>query len=154
MPLVTPNPENLAIAVSAIIPNFIGALTIVSFCNGFFMLVQGFFVRKTNIPDFWRYWGHYWSYQKYPFEALVKLGFEGLTFDCGSECQCMYRDFEGDTKCSFSGNVRIWGPGVEVEIFENSYIYSILNPVFSHPVYKHDIISFCLTSRNLLSTVS
>eukprot|EP00300_Choanocystis_sp_HF-7_P017380 c19713_g1_i1.p1 GENE.c19713_g1_i1~~c19713_g1_i1.p1 ORF type:complete len:659 (+),score=154.82 c19713_g1_i1:59-1978(+) len=94
--------ENLAITVAAIIPNFIGSLTVVSFCNGFFMLVQGFFVRKTNIPDFWYYWGHFWSYQKYPFEAMVKWGFEGQEFDCGASCHCVFPTTSNLT-CAFTG---------------------------------------------------
>jgi ABC-type multidrug transport system permease subunit len=94
--------ESLAVLVSAIIPIFIAAITIVAFLNGFFMILQGFFVRADHIPDYW-IWGHYWSYQKYSFEAMVKTGFTGIVFNC-PDCFCYYpSDLNAD--CKFRGEV-------------------------------------------------
>eukprot|EP00299_Pterocystis_sp_00344_P018019 c9009_g1_i3.p1 GENE.c9009_g1_i3~~c9009_g1_i3.p1 ORF type:complete len:397 (-),score=100.79 c9009_g1_i3:32-1222(-) len=95
--------EGLAVTISALIPFFIGALTIVAFFNGFFMIVQGFFVRVSNIPVWWL-WGHYLSYQKYSFEALVKRGFGGFVFDTCDQCQCMFPSTQENMNlCRFTG---------------------------------------------------
>eukprot|EP00298_Acanthocystis_sp_HF-20_P028770 c75_g1_i2.p1 GENE.c75_g1_i2~~c75_g1_i2.p1 ORF type:complete len:228 (-),score=45.54 c75_g1_i2:123-728(-) len=92
--------ESMVVAISALIPFFIGALTIAAFFNGFYMCVQGYFVRKTNIPVYW-IWGHYLSYQKYSFEAMVKKGFDGDVFNCNGACFCFFPP--KNLTCQFEG---------------------------------------------------
>ncbi len=84
--------EAMTLLVSSIIPIFVAALAIVSFLNGFFMVVQGFFIRYSNLPKFW-IWGHFWSYHKYGFEAMVKNDIEDLDFTCdilNNKCNCYF----------------------------------------------------------------
>lgn len=73
--------EAITLLISALIPIFVAALAIVSFLNGFFMIVQGYFIRYQNLPRFW-IWGHYWAYHTYGFEAMVRNDLKGLNFDC------------------------------------------------------------------------
>lgn len=102
--------ESMVVFVSTLIPIFVAALTIASFMNGFFMIVQGYFVQKKNIPSAWL-WGHYIDYQKYAFEAMVYNDFTGLNFTCdapaapGNPCFCLFPNPDGPDGCSFSGDV-------------------------------------------------
>ncbi|CAG8629259.1 2305_t:CDS:2 [Paraglomus brasilianum] len=102
--------ESMVVFVAAVLPIFVVALTIVAFLNGFFMVVQGFFVRRDSIPHGWK-WAHYIDYQKYAFEAIIKNDFVGLTFNCDvvedestglSRCACFYGDTSGKS-CTFTG---------------------------------------------------
>lgn len=105
--------ESIVVAVSAAIPIFVVSLALSSFLNGFFFVVQGYFVRLSTLPDFWD-WAHYWSYQKYCFEALVFNDFKGLTFSCsfdagdvaiiggGAECFCSFPS-DLNSQCQYSG---------------------------------------------------
>lgn len=71
--------ESMTLFVASAVPIFVASLAIVSFLNGFFMVVEGFFIRYENLPGFW-IWGHYWSYHKYGFEAMVKNDVKNLIF--------------------------------------------------------------------------
>lgn len=71
--------ESMTLFISALIPIFVAALAIVSFMNGFFMIVEGFFIRYENLPRFW-IWGHYWAYHKYGLEGMIKNDLNNLTF--------------------------------------------------------------------------
>lgn len=71
--------ESFTLFVSSVIPIFVAALAIVAFMNGFFMVVEGFFIRYENLPKFW-IWGHYWSYHKYGFEGMAKNDMNGINF--------------------------------------------------------------------------
>ncbi|CAG8478565.1 1426_t:CDS:10 [Diversispora eburnea] len=96
--------ESMVVFVSSIIPIFVAALTIVAFANGFFMVVQGFFVRRDSITKIWK-WAHYIDYQKYAFEGIIKNDFIGLTFRCANEngtCNCIYGNPTSPT-CTFTG---------------------------------------------------
>lgn len=98
--------ESMVVFVAAVIPIFVAALTIVAFLNGFFMVVQGFFVRRDSIPRAWK-WAHYIDYQKYAFEGIVKSDFRGLTFECvlneaTHKYNCMYGDASGNST-TFTG---------------------------------------------------
>lgn len=46
--------EAQTVFVSVAVPIFVAALAITAFTNGLWMVVQGFFVQKKNIPWFWR----------------------------------------------------------------------------------------------------
>ncbi|KAJ3272437.1 hypothetical protein HDV01_005506 [Terramyces sp. JEL0728] len=97
--------EAQTVFISVTIPIFVAALTITAFANGLWMVVQGFFVQKSNIPAFWRYTFHQIDFQKYAFELLVDNEFRGLTFDCDGtapNCACMYESVLND-QCRFTG---------------------------------------------------
>jgi ABC-type multidrug transport system permease subunit len=103
--------ESMVVFVSCLIPIFVAALTIASFMNGFFMVVQGYFVQRENLPRLWL-WGHYIDYQKYAFEALLQNDLQGLTFQCQqienvtagqSKCFCLISNPSGPDGCSFTG---------------------------------------------------
>ncbi|CEO95409.1 ABC transporter domain-containing protein [Plasmodiophora brassicae] len=95
--------ESIVVCLACLMPIFVVALALAAFLNGFFMCVQGYFVRVQSLPKFWRYWAHYWSYQKYAFEALVKSDFDGLVFSCGPGCFCQYPSTL-NAQCQFTGH--------------------------------------------------
>ncbi|KAJ3028379.1 UNVERIFIED_CONTAM: hypothetical protein HDU68_001845 [Siphonaria sp. JEL0065] len=101
--------ESMVILLAAIFPIFVAALTLASFFNGLEMVTQGYFVRRQNIPAFWRYVFHYWNYQKWSWEALIANEFVGLTFDCnpnpsGKGCFCSIPSSLGPDACTFTGD--------------------------------------------------
>lgn len=49
--------ETQSLLIAAILPIFVAALAVAAFANGFWMAVQGYFMR--NLPDFWYYWAHF-----------------------------------------------------------------------------------------------
>ncbi|CAG8441913.1 14201_t:CDS:2 [Acaulospora colombiana] len=103
--------ESMVVFISACIPIFVAALAIAAFANGFFMVVEGYFVRYDSIPRGWR-WASYIDYQKYAFEAIVYNDFTGLTFNCeqvtkhgngsGVTCMCDYVS-QYESSCQFTG---------------------------------------------------
>lgn len=115
--------ESMVVFISATIPIFVAALAINAFANGFFMVVEGYFVRRDAIPKILK-WAHYFDYQKYAFEAIIKNDLDGLTFDCdkipdgSGNCHCLYVNsnacnFEGSDVLKFFGYTEIglvkWG---------------------------------------------
>ncbi|CAG8650269.1 6595_t:CDS:2 [Funneliformis caledonium] len=97
--------ESMVVFISAVIPIFVAALAIVAFANGFFMVVEGYFVTKKNIPKAWK-WAHYVDYQKYAFEGIVKNDLSGLTFLCEKTdqgCFCLHGGETAIKNCNFSG---------------------------------------------------
>lgn len=94
--------EAQTVFVSVAIPIFVAALAITAFTNGLWMVVQGFFVRRSNMPNFWRYSFHQIDFQKYAFELLLTNELTGLNFSCGDSCACMYPS-SSNTPCSFTG---------------------------------------------------
>jgi ABC-type multidrug transport system ATPase subunit len=100
--------ESMVVFISAAIPIFVAALAINAFANGFFMVVEGYFVRRDAIPKELK-WAHYFDYQKYSFEAIIKNDLVGLTFDCDKDptgvenCHCIYGGANSSTTCHSSG---------------------------------------------------
>ncbi|CAG8572497.1 19771_t:CDS:1, partial [Racocetra persica] len=100
--------ESMVVFISAVIPIFVAALTLVAFANGFFMVVEGFFVRRDKIPKALK-WAHYLDYQKWAFEAIIQNDFVGLTFECDKisdkpphQYDCKYGDLTGNSS-TFTG---------------------------------------------------
>ncbi|CAG8712055.1 12017_t:CDS:2, partial [Ambispora leptoticha] len=101
--------ESMVVFIAAVIPIFVAALAIAAFANGFFMVVEGYFVRRDSIPKGWK-WAHYIDYQKYAFEGIIQNDFIGLTFDCtkldsngtGPQYNCYYGDKSGQS-ATFTG---------------------------------------------------
>ncbi|XP_058078853.1 ABC transporter G family member STR-like [Magnolia sinica] len=62
--------------VSALVPSYITGYAVVIATTALFFLTCGFFLKRTQIPNYWR-WLHYISAIKYPFEALLTNEFKG-----------------------------------------------------------------------------
>ncbi|TXT03823.1 hypothetical protein VHUM_04344 [Vanrija humicola] len=88
--------ETQSALIAALVPIFIAALALAAFMNGFWMCVQGYFIRGRSLPRFWYYSFHFMDYQTYAFELLAKNDLKGLLFNCNSatlptgECMCTY----------------------------------------------------------------
>jgi len=86
--------ESQVVLIAALVPIFVAALAIASFMNGFWMSVQGYFIRAKNLPRFWFSWAHWMDYQTYAFQLLVKNDFQGLVFPCDgtapNNCFCSF----------------------------------------------------------------
>jgi len=83
--------ESQSILIAAAIPIFVAALAIAAFANGFWMCVQGYFIRAVNLPRFWYYWAHFIDYQTFAFNTLVVNEFRGEIYECttpGSQGEC------------------------------------------------------------------
>ncbi|KAK4280676.1 hypothetical protein QN277_012268 [Acacia crassicarpa] len=61
--------------VSALVPSYITGYAVVIATTALFFLTCGFFLKRTQIPKYWR-WLHYISAIKYPFEALLTNEFK------------------------------------------------------------------------------
>ncbi|KAK0588034.1 hypothetical protein LWI29_033163 [Acer saccharum] len=62
--------------VSALVPSYITGYAVVIATTALFFLTCGFFLKRHQIPVFWR-WLHYISAIKYPFEGLLINEFKG-----------------------------------------------------------------------------
>jgi ABC-type multidrug transport system permease subunit len=100
--------ESMVVFISAAIPIFVAALAINAFANGFFMVVEGYFVRRDAIPKELK-WAHYFDYQKYAFEAIIKNDLTGLVFNCDKDpsgvenCNCIYGGTNSSSTCHSTG---------------------------------------------------
>lgn len=82
--------------VSALVPSYITGYAVVIATTALFFLTCGFFLKRTQIPSYWR-WVHYISAIKYPFEAMLSNEFKGI--------RCYYGNPE-DLSPGPIGNVR------------------------------------------------
>ncbi|KAG6525126.1 ABC transporter G family member STR-like [Zingiber officinale] len=71
--LITTN--SYVMLVSALVPSYITGYAVVIATTALFFLTCGFFLKRTQIPVYWR-WLHYISAIKYPFEALLTNEFK------------------------------------------------------------------------------
>lgn len=71
--LITTN--SYVMLVSALVPSYITGYAVVIATTALFFLTCGFFLKRTQIPLYWR-WLHYISAIKYPFEALLTNEFK------------------------------------------------------------------------------
>ncbi|KAL9374936.1 hypothetical protein Peur_031815 [Populus x canadensis] len=63
--------------VSALVPSYITGYAVVIATTALFFLTCGFFLKRLQIPIYWR-WLHYLSAIKYPFEGMLSNEFKGL----------------------------------------------------------------------------
>ncbi|KAM5558075.1 ABC transporter G family member STR-like [Rosa sericea] len=63
--------------VSALVPSYITGYAVVIATTALFFLTCGFFLKRTQIPNYW-VWVHYISAIKYPFEALLTNEFKNI----------------------------------------------------------------------------
>ncbi|KAK1971849.1 ABC transporter [Colletotrichum sublineola] len=97
--------EGLVVLFASLFPSFVVSLALVAFANGLWMSVNGFMVPPTILNAFYRYVFHYWDYQKYVFEGMMRNEFAQRSYACGEGCQCMYQT-------SLAAECRIAGQGV------------------------------------------
>ncbi|KAJ4848131.1 hypothetical protein Tsubulata_034830 [Turnera subulata] len=62
--------------VSALVPSYITGYAVVIATTALFFLTCGFFLKRSQIPPYWR-WLHYVSAIKYPFEGMLANEFKG-----------------------------------------------------------------------------
>lgn len=62
--------------VSSLVPSYITGYAVVIATTALFFLTCGFFLKRSQIPIYWR-WLRYISAIKYPFEALLTNEFKG-----------------------------------------------------------------------------
>lgn len=72
--------------VSALVPSYITGYAVVIATTALFFLTCGFFLKRTQIPMYWR-WLHYISAIKYPFEALLTNEFKNLNCYTGNKTE-------------------------------------------------------------------
>eukprot|EP00127_Corallochytrium_limacisporum_P000732 Clim_evm18s25 gene=Clim_evmTU18s25 len=70
--------ESFMIAISVVAPFALLGIAIAAMIFGFFMLMSGFFIVKSDIPDYW-IWGYYISFHNYIFQSFLYNDFSGLT---------------------------------------------------------------------------
>ncbi|KAK1278677.1 ABC transporter G family member 2 [Acorus gramineus] len=74
--------------VSALVPSYITGYAVVIATTALFFLMCGFFLKRTQIPFYWR-WLHYISAIKYPFEGLLLNEFKGSRCYSGSSADLL-----------------------------------------------------------------
>lgn len=131
------NAEFQSLLIASIFPIFITSLAIAAFVNGFFMCVQGYFIRAVNLPRFWYYWAHWIDYQTFGFAILTKSDLEGLSFSCvgdvgNGSCQCSYpSSLIEQGVCAVSGNdvlTKLEYDGISITLY--AFILLIIMAVY------------------------
>ncbi|SJX63408.1 related to ATP-binding cassette protein (ABC) transporter [Sporisorium reilianum f. sp. reilianum] len=108
--------EFQALLIAAAIPVFVAALAVCAFLNGFWMCVQGYFIR--HLPAFWHKWAHWIDYETYAFGLLVDNDFRGLEFACegsvaNGDCVCQWASsLVAQGTCAVSGEDVLSASGV------------------------------------------
>nr|POE61004.1 abc transporter g family member 11 [Quercus suber] len=80
--------ESLVVLVSAILPNFIGALAVFAMLNAVLMACNGFMVPRGQLNVFYRYVFYYINYQGYVYRGLAINKYAARSYSCGDLCQC------------------------------------------------------------------
>ncbi|EJT48418.1 hypothetical protein A1Q1_02550 [Trichosporon asahii var. asahii CBS 2479] len=108
--------EAQAQVIAALVPIFIAALALTAFMNGFWMCVQGYFIKARSLPRFWYYSFHFMDFQTFAFDILVKNDLVGEVFKCNSafipsgDCNCVYP--ASATSLELYGQCRVSGQDV------------------------------------------
>lgn len=105
--------ESLVVLMSALFPNFVGALALTAMCNGLWMATNGFMVPRTTLNVFYRYVFYYINYQAYVFRGLVSNEYSKRTYGCANNCYCMY-DTSLRSRCKVAGDEALALYGFEV----------------------------------------
>jgi len=99
--------EMQSVLIAAAVPIFVAALALASFLNGFWMCVQGYFIKATSLPRFWYYWAHWIDYETFAFQLLVRNDVRGLTFQCpviNGSCLCPFESSLTPGQCALAGD--------------------------------------------------
>lgn len=107
--------------VSALVPSYITGYAVVIATTALFFLTCGFFLKRTQIPLYWR-WLHYISAIKYPFEALLT------------------NEFKNDRGC-YSGNKTDLSPGPLGEVKPSDRHIQLINQLPPNCLLGEDVLS-------------
>ncbi|KXS17515.1 P-loop containing nucleoside triphosphate hydrolase protein [Gonapodya prolifera JEL478] len=131
--------ESQSVLVAAAVPIFVAALALASFANGFWMCVQGYFIR--NLPAFWKKSFHYMDFQMYSFQLLMNNDLRDTVWNCpknpNGACQCFYYNPVQDKGvCQFTGDDAL----KSLEIYDINYtawicILLVISLVFRLALY-------------------
>ena len=117
--------ESLVVFMSSLFPNFVVALALIAFANGYvtccmlhaviaaaanlvsrlWMSVGGFLVSMPVLNAFWKYVFHYIDYQAYVFQGMMVNEFKDRSYSCeqrAGQCYCMYPS-ELQDECRIAG---------------------------------------------------
>jgi ABC-type multidrug transport system ATPase subunit len=101
--------ESLVVLMSALFPNFVGALALTAMCNGLWMACNGFMVPHPTLNPFYRYVFYYINYQAYVFRGLVNNEFATRNYTCAN-CYCMYDTvLRPECKVAGAGVLKLYG---------------------------------------------
>jgi ABC-type multidrug transport system permease subunit len=73
--------ESMVTMIAAFVPFYLIGIAIAAAMFGVFMVLNGYFIKKSNIPIGW-VWMHYLSFHKYLFEGFLVNEFDGKSFAC------------------------------------------------------------------------
>lgn len=98
--------ESLLLPVAAVVGHFLAGIAIGSGILGIFMLVCGFFMQASELPDpVWRYPLHYLAYHTYSFRGFMNtqfLGNDGWACPCTVQNTCAAE--QGGAACVMPGS--------------------------------------------------
>merc|ERR1711998_31618 len=73
--------EGFMCLIGALVPHYIVGIALGAGAFGWFMLCEGFFIVKDDIPS-WFIWGHYMAFHTYTFRTFMANEFEPIaSFD-------------------------------------------------------------------------
>jgi hypothetical protein len=88
--------------MAALVPHYIIGIALAAGVFGFFMICQGFFKLKGDIPDY-LIWGYYMAPHTYSFRVFMHNEFSNL----GDLNSLIYADGEAVLRFYFMGNVNV-----------------------------------------------
>lgn len=94
--------ESMTVFIASIFPYFVVALALTAFANGLWMSVGGFLVSAKVLNVFWYYTFYWVNYQRYVFQGMMFNEFANRTFECDSNCHCLYDSSLAD-QCKIEG---------------------------------------------------
>jgi ABC-type multidrug transport system ATPase subunit len=106
--------ESLVVLMTALFPNFVGALALTAMANGMWMACNGFMVPITSLNPFYHYVFYFINYQAYVFRGLAENEFGFRNYDCGEGCFCMY-DTPLKDQCQIAGTGVLENIGFDVD---------------------------------------
>lgn len=74
--------ESLVVFAASGFPNFVLALAIIAFANGFWMCVGGFMLTPEIVNPFWQYVFYFIDYEAYVFQGMIVNEFGNRNNTC------------------------------------------------------------------------
>mmetsp|Transcript_23002 Transcript_23002/g.78328 ORF Transcript_23002/g.78328 Transcript_23002/m.78328 type:complete len:267 (+) Transcript_23002:2-802(+) len=81
--------ESLMLLIASVVPFLIVGIAVGAFCFGAFMIVQGFFLKVSEIGWWWR-WMHYVGLHTYSFATFMHYQFHDRVYPCGNPSAGMW----------------------------------------------------------------
>ncbi|ODV92652.1 hypothetical protein CANCADRAFT_30747 [Tortispora caseinolytica NRRL Y-17796] len=117
--------ESLVVLITSLVQNFVLALALTAFANGMWMSVGGFLVPADILNVFWYYTFYWIDYQRYVFQGMMFNQFENSTYNCDSQCHCMYTS-ELQGQCKIAGKAVLENVG-----FGNRHVQQWIGILFA-----------------------